>query len=67
MEDKLLKKGEEYRKEHGMSDENCLKLFENLRISDKKQIMSQEDKERGKNGIAGQAETLLSSKKEMKK
>jgi len=29
--------------------------------------MSQEDKERGKNGIAGQAETLLSSKKEMKK
>jgi len=30
--------------------------------------MSQEDRERGKNGIAGQAENLLSSKKkEMKK
>jgi len=67
MEDKLLKKGEEYRKEHGISDENCLKLFENLRISDKNKIMSQEDRERGKNGIAGQAENLLSSKKEMKK
>jgi len=28
--------------------------------------MTQEDKERGKNGIAGQAEGLLSSKKEKK-
>jgi len=67
MEEKLLKKGEEYRKVHGLNDENCLKLFDNLRISDNKnKFMTQEDRERGKNGIAGQAEGLLSSKKEKK-
>jgi len=53
---------------HGLNDENCLKLFDNLRISDNKnKFMTQEDRERGKNGIAGQAEGLLSSKKEKKK
>jgi len=67
MEEKLLKKGDEFRKEHGLNEETCLKLFDNLRISDNKnKFMTQEDKERGKNGIAGQAEGLLSSKKEKK-
>ena len=62
MEEKLLKKGEDYRANNGISDDQCLKLLDELKISDKMK-MNSDDIERGKNGDKGQAERLLQNKK----
>jgi len=36
MEERLLKKGDEFRANNGLTDDQCLKLFDELKISDKK-------------------------------
>jgi len=62
-EEKLLRKGEDYRNKNGMNDDACLNLLEGLRISDKKSKMNSTDIDRAQNGDKGQAERLLQNKK----
>ncbi len=62
MEERLLKKGDEFRANNGLTDDQCLKLFDELKISDKKK-MNSDDIEKGKLGDKGQGERLYSKKK----
>lgn len=64
MEEKLLKKGEEYRANLGLSDDLCLK-FDDMKISSdgKKKQMNEDDIKKGKLGDHGQGERLYNVRK----
>ena len=67
MQDKYFKKGDDYRKKNGLTDELCLKI-ENLKIDNKHgKGYSKKDDDIRKHGDIGQGEGLVDKKKKKDK
>jgi cell division cycle 14 len=67
MQDRYFKKGDEYRKKNGLTDELCLKI-ENIKIDNKHgKGYSKKDDDIRKHGDIGQGEGLVDKKKKKDK